>query len=527
MAAVPLLAEVCLVGLAVGDPWLPVWLELLLVGAAGIAPVLWMQWQRPFCIFSLTPLALRPDALSDDRRRMLHLFRGTETQALAGSAAIALLILLWQLFRFAPVATEAAASLPQNRALGLLIAAVAFLLCNLFVQVPLSVIRVLLASDAAIAQLVPYTPAEVAKSFTIPGFWVKQIVPELVAAAPRVKPAVKRDSRSDPQPAPPAPPLAVDEALNESPWDESELSASEPLAPEPLAPEPPPEPTPEPLVPEPPAPEPLVPEPLIPEPPAPEPSPESPVEDSATFPVSLAEESSPDFQPDEFQLDNSQSENAQPELISELQASSEAVSDSVATLSEASADLSADLSADIAAASKDAAGEFEGAIAQTSDAIAETLEMSATEAPALNLGDDLGSGLAAGLEALNSPDFSASLSSSEALDALDSPPETDASTPAVGEPEATEAADEAIAAESDSLAETLDIGLVADLQAPPEPPDVPEPPGMDIEALVAEALEAVDVELLRELPDPLTDVSLTDEADAAPEPPERPPAEEL
>ncbi|RMF66942.1 MAG: low-complexity tail membrane protein, partial [Cyanobacteria bacterium J069] len=160
LAAVPLLAEVCLVGLAVGDPWLPVGLELLLVGAVGIAPVLWMQWQRPFCIFSLTPVALRPDALSDDRRRLLRLFKGTEVQVLAGSVAIALFIFLWQLFRFAPVATEAAAGLPQNRALGLLIAAIAFLLCNLFVQVPLSVVRALLSNDAAIARFAPYTPVE-------------------------------------------------------------------------------------------------------------------------------------------------------------------------------------------------------------------------------------------------------------------------------------------------------------------------------------------------------------------------------
>jgi hypothetical protein len=527
LATVPLLAEVCLVGLAVGDPWLPVWLELLLVGAAGIAPVLWMQWQRPFCIFSLTPLALRPDALSDDRRRMLHLFRGTEVQALAGSAAIALWILLWQLFRFAPVATEAAASLPQNRALGLLIAAVAFLLCNLFVQVPLSVIRVLLSSDAAIAQFVPYTPAEVAKSFTIPGFRVKQIVPELVAAAPRVKPAVKRDLRSSPYgnrpPAPPAAPLAADEALNESPWDESERSASEPVAPEPS-----PEPTLEPPTSESPAPEPLVPEPTLepptsespaPEPIAPEPiASESPVEDSIPLPVPLAEESSPDFQPDEFQLDHSQSENAQPELISELQASSEALSDPIATLfSEASADLSADLSA----ASEDVAEALEGAIAQTSDAIAEAAEARAAEAQSLDIGDDLGDGVAAGLDALTEiADASAAQAPSSPLDPQN-PEIVDASAIMANRSAAIAEPDEAIAAEPDYPAETLDTSLVADLQTPPEPSAV------DVEALVAEALEAVDAELLRELPSPLTDVSLTDDADAAPEPLERPPAEDL
>jgi hypothetical protein len=33
-------------------------LEVLLVAGLGIAPVLWMQWQRPFYIFSIVAIAL-------------------------------------------------------------------------------------------------------------------------------------------------------------------------------------------------------------------------------------------------------------------------------------------------------------------------------------------------------------------------------------------------------------------------------------------------------------------------------------
>jgi len=527
LAAVPLLAEVCWVGLAVGDPWLPVWLEMLLVGAAGIAPVLWMQWQRPFCIFSLTPLALRPDALSDDRRRMLHLFRGTEVRALAGSAAIALFILLWQLFRFAPVATEAAAILPQNRALGLLIAAVAFLLCNLFVQVPLSVIRVLLSSDGAIAQYAPYTPAEVAKSFTIPGFRVKQILPDWVAE-PRVSPAIQRDVQSHPygnrpQPQPIAP-LAVDEALDESPWDESEPFGSEPLTPEPVTPElATPEPgtselstpelaTPELATPESPVLEPIPPETIIPELATPEP----PLE-NATVPPEPLSEASQEVSPGASQ-EVSQLENFQP--------------------------MNSGLEGAIAQAPEPPAAEatiLDGGLDSGLDS-----GLGSGLASGLDSRDDFGGGIAAGLEVLDSLD-----SNRELVDASATKSTPDASAPQILEivdasatestpdasdlqileivdasallanPSAEETSDGAIAPQQDSLTEPSNPSPGTDLSTPAALPNV------DVEALVAEALEAVDAELLREMPEPLTDVTLTDDAEAAVDSPERPPAEEL
>ncbi|MBF2084711.1 low-complexity tail membrane protein [Thermoleptolyngbya sp. C42_A2020_037] len=539
LAAVPLLAEVCLVGLAVGDPWLPVWLEVLLVGVVGIAPVLWMQWKRPFCIFSLTPLALRPDALSDDRRRMLHLFKGTEVQALAGSAAIALFLLLWQLFRFAPVATEAAATLPQNRALGLLIAAIAFLLCNLFVQVPLSVIRVLLSTDGAIAQFAPYTPDEVAKSFTIPGFRVKQIVPDLVTAAPRVPPAIQRDSRSKPygnRPQPPsAAPLMVDEALNESPWDESEPSGSQPLAPE--------------LTPDSGTPDLAIPEPVSPEVSTPEP----PLETSTALPEPFSEA---------FQVENPPEREDSPESFQPTSVGSEAISDaqaSSAPLSDAAAVVSETIVSEVrvsaeppdgAAAPSDAdegvaeINAMAGAIAQAADLIAQAPEPPPAEAtildtetlnPGLDLGDDFGSGIAAGLDALDS------------LDAPDSTPELpeliDASatelTPELthdsAEPQTLEIVDasallanQSIEKQSIEKTEETPEGAIAPEQNSLEEPSDPisaDTLDLNVEALVAEALEAVDAELLRELPDPLTDVSLTDDAASEFESPECPPAE--
>lgn len=179
IAALPLLLELCLLGLAVGDPLLPVWLELALIGVVGIAPVLWMQWSRPFYIFSIVVLSLNPEQLTEKQRRILRLFKASENQVVAVLTPIFLLGVLWQLYQIAPVAASVAPFPPQWRLLGLLVAAIAFLGCNLFLQVPVSVVRVLLTHDTELARLEPYPLESIRRSFTIPGVKVNQILPPL------------------------------------------------------------------------------------------------------------------------------------------------------------------------------------------------------------------------------------------------------------------------------------------------------------------------------------------------------------
>ncbi|MEO1209853.1 MAG: low-complexity tail membrane protein [Cyanobacteria bacterium J06638_20] len=181
LAIVPLLLEICFVGLAVGDPILPVWLEFFLVAAVGIAPILWMQWQRPFCIFSVVALALAPGNLSDPRRRMLRLFRTSVNQVLAIATAIALAITLWQLYRFAPIAADLAPLSSRWQGLGL--AAIAFFGVNLFTQVPVSVLRLLTVSDRQLAAQDPYSPERIPLDFVLFGLRLRHILPE-----PKVRP---------------------------------------------------------------------------------------------------------------------------------------------------------------------------------------------------------------------------------------------------------------------------------------------------------------------------------------------------
>lgn len=199
LAAVPLWLDICLLGLATGEPVLPTWLELALVAGLGILPVAWMQWRRPFCIFSLVFLSLRPDRLSEDRRRLLRLFKDPLVKFVTALAPVPLLWALNKLYMLAPLAADLTPFGLGGRWLGLVVAAIAFLLANLFVQVPLSVVRVLLTPQRVFDQLPPYAPEQVRQDFTLLGIRINQILPDW--QAPAVAQPVSAASVTDLHPA--------------------------------------------------------------------------------------------------------------------------------------------------------------------------------------------------------------------------------------------------------------------------------------------------------------------------------------
>lgn len=207
LATVPIWLELCLLGLAVGDPALPVWLELALVGGVGVAPIAWMQWQRPFSIFSLVALALKPERLSDDQRKLLTLFKSRRNQVGAIVLATLLLLVLQKLYLLAPIASSLAPFSPDARLLGLGLAAIAFLGANLFVQVPVSVLSVMLTSESDFAATLPYPTEQIRQSFTLLGLPVNQILPPMVVEE-RLEPVTGAVARITPQSISDSAPLA-------------------------------------------------------------------------------------------------------------------------------------------------------------------------------------------------------------------------------------------------------------------------------------------------------------------------------
>lgn len=180
IAAIPILLETVLVGLAIGKPILPAWIELILIGIIGILPILLMQWLRPFDIFSVVMLAIKPEKLNLQQRRILRMFKSPVNRIIAVIVAVVLAVILWQLYRIAPLAFFAVSWLPQYRSLGLVIACLAFLASNLFLQIPVSVMAVMLTSEAKYLATEPYAVEAIRQDFTILGWQVNQILPASV-----------------------------------------------------------------------------------------------------------------------------------------------------------------------------------------------------------------------------------------------------------------------------------------------------------------------------------------------------------
>lgn len=179
LATLPIFLEICWLGLAVGQGVLPVWLEFFLIAAIGCFPVLWVQLQRPFSIFAVVGIAQKPEQLDEQQRKILSLINTPANRLLAVLVAIFLIAVLWQLYQFAPVAATVVKFSPSWRWVGLVIAALAFLASNVFLQIPVSVARVFVTSETKFAATKAYPLERIPLDFTIVGLQVNQILPQL------------------------------------------------------------------------------------------------------------------------------------------------------------------------------------------------------------------------------------------------------------------------------------------------------------------------------------------------------------
>ncbi|WP_427162763.1 low-complexity tail membrane protein [Aliinostoc sp. HNIBRCY26] len=179
LATLPIFLLLCLLFLSVGEPLLPVWMELLLVAVVGVIPLLWMQLRRPFYIFGILGVALKPENLTEQQRKILCLINTKLNRLLALLAAMLSIVLLWQLYQVTPLMVNVASFLPQWRSLALLMAGLTFLASNLFLQIPVSVARVLVTNDTEFAAIEPLPLEKINQDFTILGVRVNKILPQL------------------------------------------------------------------------------------------------------------------------------------------------------------------------------------------------------------------------------------------------------------------------------------------------------------------------------------------------------------
>lgn len=174
IALFPALVGLTFLSLAIGNNF-PAIIELPLLAAIAILPILLMQLSRPFDIFSILLVSLKPESLTEEQRKILTLFHAPKQKFLSLMTAVIMLLLLWLLYRLSPLAVGIVDFLPQWRILGLGIAAVAFLGSNLFLQIPLSVLQVLNTTEAKFTKTTPYSVEKVEQDFMIPGIKVGRI----------------------------------------------------------------------------------------------------------------------------------------------------------------------------------------------------------------------------------------------------------------------------------------------------------------------------------------------------------------
>lgn len=170
----PFLFLLTSVGLAVEKSY-SYWLEIPLLIAIAILPVLLMQLYRPFNIFSVLFLSLKPQSLTADRRKILALFQRKQQKFVNAIAAVFMLLSLWAIYYLLPMVREIADLLPQQHVIGLTIASVAFFGANLFLQIPVSALQVLLTEESKLAEIELYTPEAIDSNFTTPGLQISKM----------------------------------------------------------------------------------------------------------------------------------------------------------------------------------------------------------------------------------------------------------------------------------------------------------------------------------------------------------------
>ncbi len=176
LAAVPLLLDICLAGLASAGPAFDYptagSLQFWAIALLGIIPTLWMQLAKPFYIFSLPPLALKPTELSEDQRRCLQLLKTLQMKVLAVLTAGFAGWLLWWLYGRSPQITPV-----MTPTAGLVSAAITFFLVCAFLQIAVSAGRSILVGPDTLKRVVPVEESAIASNFLILGLRVKKILP--------------------------------------------------------------------------------------------------------------------------------------------------------------------------------------------------------------------------------------------------------------------------------------------------------------------------------------------------------------
>lgn len=167
LALLPLALVLTMAGLAVGEPLFPGWLEMPVLAVPIIAYVSWQQVNRPIYPFTLGFVHRSVSHLSILQRQILTIVKRPATGWIATVTAVFLYVLFRQVYRTAPLA-ESIAPFPDSlRFLGIVWALVFFLIANVFSQLGIVALRILVLPSRELNQA--YDPEQIKQDFTVLG----------------------------------------------------------------------------------------------------------------------------------------------------------------------------------------------------------------------------------------------------------------------------------------------------------------------------------------------------------------------
>jgi hypothetical protein len=169
IAAVPLTLVLSMLGLAVGDPVFPSWLEILLLGLPPIALSVWLQYSQPIFPYSLWIMYRPADKLAENQLRVLSLLKSYATGWVAIVVGVFLYVVFRQIYIAAPLAAGMTFLPSALRLVGILWAVVFFAISALLLQVGIAAARILIMPATEFMAAKPFDPANVARGFFVLG----------------------------------------------------------------------------------------------------------------------------------------------------------------------------------------------------------------------------------------------------------------------------------------------------------------------------------------------------------------------
>jgi hypothetical protein len=179
LAMLPFTMALVAIALPWGVPFPFSTAELILIVLIGGVPVWTLQILRPWNPFGFLIFQIPPERMHERQKQILRLIQGTRQPLFNVIGAVVMVILLWQLAHYSPLATGVSAGFWQWRIIGLSLAIAGFFLSNLCLQIPLTLLPAILQSEQTVAEIEPHPNVSIRRDFACWGLKMGQLFPTL------------------------------------------------------------------------------------------------------------------------------------------------------------------------------------------------------------------------------------------------------------------------------------------------------------------------------------------------------------